>query len=259
MARGSKRARLDLKNLTLDTDDDILKVVDGLTYNGLDLNKIRKKILKKSESAVSLHDDVISMLLTYMMIGNNVRKLGEKITNKVIGDAVKIKLRAYEVKQKPVDSESITLPRIAIAFMPAYYLLRYLSESKLQKQTSSKIDVRFMDIVFCGVPEIFDKEGYKTYYSEFNKLIEKKDDRSEEDDPEPLNSDGLTEYQASWVEIALNGYKADVKVRAIMERVLKISKEEVSADKIRETIDEIMKTVEDGQGTDAFMEDGEIG
>jgi len=259
MTRGPKRAKLDLKNLTLDSDDDILKVVDGLTYNGLDLNKIRKKVLIKSDSSVSLHDDVISMLLTYMMIGNNVRKLGEKITDKSVGEAVKVKLRAYEVKQRPVDSESVTLPRIAIAFMPAYYLLRYLSETKLQRQTSSKIEIRFMDIVFCGVPEIFDKEGYKTYYSEFSKLIEKRDSRSEDEDDEPLNSDGLTEYQASWVEIALNGYKADIKVKTIMEKVLKLKRDEVDADKIRETIDDIMATIGDKQGTDTLMEEGEIG
>lgn len=247
MVRSSKRPKTDAKAIVLETDDDFYGMIDGLTYNGLDLNKIRKKIYSKDITVEESCDDVVCMLMAYMMIGNNTAKLTDKITSKSIGESIKLKLRSYDVRQRPSSSETLTLPRIAIAFLPAYFLLRSFAESKLQKQTSSTIDVRFMDVAFCGVPEIWNKEGYSLFYSEFNNLISDPEKNVEDDDQIMLNSHSLTEDQMSWVEIAANGYKTDVKVKLIMERVMNINLENINSALIKKTVEDIFATILDEQ------------
>jgi len=225
-------------SVKFDEFGEVSAVIDDLTYDGLNLEMIRKEFNKEGRSDGDVVDDVVACLISYMMVGNNAEKLTGKVADQRTGMKMKNRLKIIGVKTSPEANTDITLPRSALAFLPPYYLLRLLFEDKLQNQTSSDIPIRYKDLAFSGIPEIWNMNGYQTFHKEFNDLIDinmkKKSNKM---------TDGNTKEKdrEQWVKIAQNGYSADTVVKELMENTLKMNPEEVEFNHVREGIIQIIR------------------
>jgi hypothetical protein len=225
-------------SIKFDGFEEVSAVIDDLVYDGLNLEMIRREFNKEGRSDKDVVDDVIACLISYMMVGNNTEKLTGKVTDQRTGMKMKNRLKTIGIKSSPETNTDITLPRSALAFLPPYYLLRLLFEDKLQNQTSSVIPIRYKDLAFSGVPEIWNMNGYQMFHKEYNDLIDtnmkKKSNRVRDDNTKETERE-------QWVTIAQNGYSADVVVKEFMENTLKMNPEEVEFNHVREGIIQIIR------------------
>lgn len=225
-------------SIKFDEFGEVSAVIDDLIYDGLNLEMIRKEFNKEGRSDEDVVDDVIACLISYMMVGNNAEKLTGKVADQRTGMKMKNRLKIIGVKTSPEANADITLPRSALAFLPPYYLLRLLFEDKLQNQTSSVIPIRYKDLAFSGVPEIWNMNGYQTFHKEFNELI---DTNTKKKSNKVTDGNTKEKEREQWVTIAQNGYSADTVVKELMENTLKMNPEEVEFNHVREGIIQIIR------------------
>lgn len=207
----------DLDDLSI---DDITQIFDDLTYNGFDLNGMRKKFLvDKNGGDIELNVAVNHVMITLISLskaGNNHNKLINKVKSKKTGIIVKSKLKEIGVKAKAIASNDITLTRTGIAFVAPYIMLRRIAKDKLQQAVRVNLDVVFMDLAFSGVKEINSMRGYKEFYLAFGKLI-KRDDDSDDEEGEikeqkkkrSKRGEKTAIIDDPWITVAMNGFDSD--------------------------------------------------
>jgi len=203
-------------------EEDYHAILEDLEYLGLNLQKIRDSF--KDEGGNHNVKPIIMILLSFMKVGNNADRLTKKVKKVGTGKEIKKILKKYNVQKRPKDSDTITMPRVALAFLPAYLVLRRIYRDHLQKQTSSKIDVVYMDLSFAGVPAIHSMRGYLTYYNEFSKAIksnEEGDSDSDEEQERPRKKarrgiELLSDDEKKWFDVACNGYASDTLIHQMM-------------------------------------------
>jgi hypothetical protein len=244
------------KTYTYD-DDEFDAIVDGIVYNGLNLNAIRQK-LADDDNRDGVIDLVMRGLIAYMRCGNNAEKLVKKVKNPKVGRDLIQNLKGLGIKKKTKDSADLSLPRLALAFLPALYLLRFRYEiqNKLQNQTSSSLAVRYKDLAFAGIPTFSENKDYLTFYDEFSALINKskEEEKEEEEEDEGILGPAKPKKRKTdvavakakkihrpWMDVAKNGYVSDVKIHAIMDFALAVKKgEEIKINNIAEVVDKIL-------------------
>jgi hypothetical protein len=226
--------------IKINSGEDIINLIKSLSYNGLDLKKIRSKMDRDDkEKAIS---DVMTCLISYMKVGNNPNKMNSTVVDKNVGNMALNVITNLGIMKRATDSETLTLPRIALAFLPSYLLLRKFSEDTLDFQIDVDLDVIYMDIAFCGVNSIWADDDYKEFYGRFNELIapkERANKRKRGDDGDAQRR------ETDWQEVASNGYRNDSMIHGIMNGALKkVQKGKVTYDDVRTSIIKIFEKVE---------------
>lgn len=204
--------------MELDNEDAVRKFLDEISYNGFNLTEIRDAIIKEHDN-VQIVRNVMLCFAAYSKVGNNMNKLSLNVKSQASGNNAMVALRSLGIKKKAEQSNDLTLPRVAIAFLPAYLAFRRLYADKFQDQTSSKVSVVFKDIVFAGVEVIWNMQGYQDFYEQFNDLINS--DQAEKSTKRARTSSKQNRNDIDWREIAKTGYESDYISKRLMRNVLR--------------------------------------
>lgn len=219
-------------NIANTGESSLLRVLDDVLnatkYNGLDLSGIRKNLIKISSNIRERNARILTYLVIYARCGTNSSKLRDKIGNLDEGARYIRLLSGDQVKMKAEKSDTLTLPRIAIALLPVYLMIRKLKKDAFIKQVNVELDIAYHDIIFCGVERIREMSGYAQFYSQFSKLISNDKEYDEV-------------KQEEWIMVASNGYINDNVVHSLMETA--ISSRIITIDMIDAAINRILESV----------------
>lgn len=219
-------------NIANTGESSLLRVLDDVLnatkYNGLDLSGIRKNLIKISSNIRERNARILIYLVIYARCGTNSSKLRDKIGNLDEGARYIRLLSGDQVKMKAEKSDTLTLPRIAIALLPVYLMIRKLKKDAFIKQVNVELDIAYHDIIFCGVERIREMSGYAQFYSQFSKLISNDKEYDEV-------------KQEEWIMVASNGYINDNVVHSLMETA--ISSRIITIDMIDAAINRILESV----------------
>jgi hypothetical protein len=196
------------------TSDEVVSLIQDIDpdmkYEGFSPAKVRHAFLSRSTDPNNMNRDLQVCFMAYAHIGNNVSKLNTKRINLTTTKKVLSVVGAMGVAKKAGAANILTLPRLAISFMPQYVIFRKFLSLGLQHQTMSTIDVMYQDIVFSGCDTIRNMPGYSQFHIEFSGLIAnggKGVDYSKDENQK--------EYKR-WNKISINGYASDTTIHADM-------------------------------------------
>jgi len=202
------------------------KLQSAVAYDGFNLKKMRHNFFEKNSTLSSVSEDLggmialINCFTAYAAIGNNIGKLKFKRTDTTVSQALMSTISGYKVEMRANSKDSLTLPRIAIAFMPQYFLFRKFILKDPQDQTSSVIKVVYKDQAFAGCQAISSLDGYKEYYEEFSKMISKDNIKGPEKKKQKMDAEEVKEQNAKWMGIATAGYNSDSGVHDLMRTAM---------------------------------------
>lgn len=216
-------ADVDLSSFDMGTEDpeEIIKLIEFLdkcvVYEGFKPSLIRNNLYENFKDDSQKHEfakTLTILFVAYCAIGNNKTKLTKKRHNadwakEVLGVVDKLK-----ISKKARNKQILTLPRIAIAFMPELLIYRKFISQELQEQTSSTISKIYQDLAFKGCPQISAITGYAEFHKEMSSYIYKP---SEDTD---LNDEKFLKNYNRWNKIATKGYASDKKMHKRMEKAL---------------------------------------
>lgn len=222
MATNVNNSRASVLRSVLDT------VLESTKYNGLDLSAIRKNLAKLSTNINERNARIATYLVIYSRCGTNSNKLRDKISNLSEGAKYIRIMSDDQVRMKAERSDTLTLPRIAIAMLPVYLMVRKLRRDAFIKQVNVDLDVVYHDIVFCGVERIREMPGYMQFYSQFSKLISKGKEYDEE-------------KQEEWIMVANNGYINDNTIHRLMD--FAITTQNITIEMIESALNQILDSV----------------
>lgn len=214
-----------IESIILDEEDDdfmgeLEDFGNAIVYDGFGIETTRL-ITYGSNIHTTIQDEtcvknVAYSLLAYAYVGANLEKLDDRRISDKVGNQLKKKLVNFGVQRKKTSKSTLTLPRIAICYLPAYLALRCTRRNNLQNQTTSTIDVVYKDPVFIAVPEIANMEGYDTFYEEFSKVLEIPS--SNESEAEKAKRE--MRKNVDWKKISQEGYRQDSLNQKFMHTVL---------------------------------------
>jgi len=221
-----KRSKDKLYKALKDCAVEHTKLQSDVAYEGFSLKKMRRNFFEKTAGKYSVSEDFVSMkalincFTAYAAIGNNVAKLKHKRTDTTASQALMTTVSSYKVESKASSKDSLTLPRIAIAFMPQYYLYRKFILKEAQNQTSSVIEVVFKDQAFAGCQKISSLGGYQEYYEEFSQMISKENVGKPDAKKQKLDTDAIKERNNKWMAISKAGFDSDREIHDLMNTAL---------------------------------------
>jgi hypothetical protein len=189
----------------------LIQLVDpAIKYSGFDPKYTRRTLLSKYTEDNVAARNLILIFFAYSHIGNNISKLSEKRVNLVISGKVMKIVNDMDVKKVERKKEALTLPRVAIAFLPEYlYFRKYLTE-ELQDQTESSLNVHYKDVSFDGCPRINSMNGYSEFHKQMSNFIYKGKTEVAFDDKEFVQD--YKRYQ----KIIRAGYAKDTEIHPKM-------------------------------------------
>lgn len=186
--------------------DEITQLFRDLQYSGFSSHKVRLTVM-----ANMTRKDLVKVLQTYIMVGNNYVKRLRSVNNDNTATQISEVLARYNIKTHKVTGDHLTLSRIAIAFSPVVYFLRKLArDSKLLNSMNirTSVDPLVCDLCFVGCqlnPLIGDITDFSQKMSTlFRRHKEKMDKREVVWTESQIKEDSL-----HWEEIAQNGYMSD--------------------------------------------------
>jgi hypothetical protein len=204
-----------LNSTTTDGIIGMIKIIDpALKYLGFSPRHSRSVFIRRSNNDTALARDLLLCFSAYAHIANNVAKLNQKRVDLDVSRKVMGAVNGMGIVKKATQKDHLTLPRIAIAFMPEYFIYRSSMVTNLQNQTSSTAEVVYKDIIFHGCDAISSKPGYLQFHKEFSALIYKPGD-----DTDIADEKFLKNYNR-WSKITQSGYKNDTGIHARMATVL---------------------------------------
>jgi len=167
----------------------------------------------KDGSSTNFCRALILVFVAYCGVKNNIGKLGLKRMNLEWSKKLYDSMEEFGIKKKADSKETLTLPRLAISFMPELLAYRKYLGSELQHQTESSINVAYQDLAFCGCPSINGLPGYDIYHKEMSSYIYKPGEETALDDKKFLAS------LARWSKVSKTGYKKDFPLIERMNQV----------------------------------------
>jgi hypothetical protein len=196
----------------------LINIIDpAIKYLGFNPKIIRSVFIGRSATDEIIARDLILCFAAYAHIANNITKLNTKRINVDISKRVMEAIQAMGVMKKATQKDHLTLPRIAIAFMPEYLIYRRFMTIGLQNQTESTINVVFKDIIFHGCETISSKAGYQEFHKEFSALIYKPKEETDISDAK-----FLANYNR-WSKVTKSGYRNDIWIHPRMTMALNAS------------------------------------
>lgn len=187
--------------------EEIKETEAACVYDGFNTEKIRKKFISNFNDAETYAKSLIDCFIGYAHTAKNYDKLHKKRAGSEQAVRLYRKIAAMNVKiNGELTNDSLTLPRIAIAFMPEYLLWRRVLAKKLTSHTD-KISVDYQDIAFSGCEIISSLTGYAefnlSYSSKIKHTVGEKGKRSYGAD---VNNEEFKKEVESWTEISKRGY-----------------------------------------------------
>lgn len=190
---------------------DLMEIIEpAVKYDGFNPKVIRDTFIDKYENDEDCSRDLLISFTAYSTIGNNISKLNNKRNNPKVAKMVMEYIQSIGISKKAADKNALTLPRIAIAFMPEYLVYRKYIARGLQNQTSSPINVIYKDIVFLGNNQIRAMDGYIDFHKEFSSYIIQPGTDVALDDKV-----FLAKYNR-WNKVVISGYATDTDIHARM-------------------------------------------
>lgn len=213
-----KKAKTDKSVWEPDNEEQIINLIDTITpaikYEGFIPKVIRDLFVSKDKDPITICKHLVLCFAAYAHIGNNMAKLAVRRHNVDISKKVMTAVEALGVKKSDRTKNGLTLPRIAIAFMPEYLVYRKCLAGELQSQTSSTIDVAYKDLIFYGCSAVNSKAGYTDYHIEFSTYIFSPKEEIKKDDEKFKKS------YSSWNKIMTQGYQTDVLIHDRMSKAV---------------------------------------
>lgn len=201
-----------------DTQEGILTlietVVPAIAYDGFNPKHIRSIFISKHNDQKVVAKNLLLVFAAYAFIGNNITKLTVRRVDAAIGDTLMKMVTSLGVKKVDRSKNGLTLPRLAIAFMPEYLAFRRFISKELQNQTSSSVSVEFKDIAFYGCDQVRNKGGYLEFHKEFSSYIYKQGKDVSLEDP------GFLKNYARWNKVAIQGYQKDTTIHQRMIEIV---------------------------------------
>lgn len=189
-------------------------LIPKIQYEGFVPKVIRETFRERDGSPDVLAKDLVSCFSAYAFIGNNISKLAVKRHDVEASKVLMNMVTTMGVKRVAKTKKCMTLPRLAIAFMPEYLIFRKHFGTQLQRQTESALDVIYQDVAFAGCPEILGMPGYPEFNLEFSSFIYKPKQETALDDKDFIKA------HKKWNLIITKGYSRDTGVHARMTAVL---------------------------------------
>lgn len=189
-------------------------ILPAIKYEGFNSKAIREAFIAKGPTDVINVRHILLAFAAYSHIGNNAKNLSIRRVDLEKSKKLAAALDGIGIKKIDRTKTGLTLPRLAIAFMPEYVTFRRFLAGELQDQTESTLDVKFKDIAFHGCPEIRNMTGYAEFHKEFSSFIYEK-----MKDVDPTDAGFLKNYK-KWSKVSINGYKGDADVRSRMTEAL---------------------------------------
>jgi hypothetical protein len=189
----------------------LINMIDpALQYLGFSPRHSRKVFCDRDPSVTVLSRDLLLCFSAYSRIANNVAKLNKQRVDLDISRKVMGAINGMGIVKRATQKDHLTLPRIAIAFMPEYLLYRKFLVTGLQDQTDAQIDVVYKDIIFHGCSDISTKANYLQFHKEFSALIYKPKEET------PLDDKGFLANYNRWSKVTVKGYRNDTQIHAHM-------------------------------------------
>lgn len=186
------------------------QIIPAIKYEGFKPEHSRKLFISKKPSREAIARDLVMVFSAYSHIGNNIGKLNKRRVDLVISEKLMKSVETMGVVKQNKTKDGLTLPRLAIAFMPEYLVFRKYLGGELQNQTESKVAVEFKDIVFYGCPEIRSRTEYESFHMEFSSYIFKKEEDTDVDDKV------FVKKYKQWNKVSTQGYKSDSAIHGRM-------------------------------------------
>jgi hypothetical protein len=189
-------------------------IIPAVKYDGYVPDRIRNLWLDKY---IDNHVNARNLLYAhtaYAHIGNNIGNLQKRRVDIEKGQKLRTVVEQMGVKKVDRTREGLSLPRLAICFMPEYLIYRKFIAGDLQSQTESNLSPVYKDICFHGCPLIRDMAGYKEFHKEFSTYIYKEEKNVNPEDPKFLK-----QYN-QWTRVSIQGYTGDRKIHDRMKYVI---------------------------------------
>jgi hypothetical protein len=208
-------------DLEISKIEDIEKLIVDLTYDGFNSKEIRDEFERRKGT----FSDLVICLIAYAKIGNNPKKLNEKIKNLETGKSVLDVMVRLGINNSSDGVAKLTLSRLALAFMPVYLSLRISIKDKLEENELT--DRIISDICFCGCEMIYDSEGYEDFHKMFSRSISDIDYEIEEarsDHRRPMSyvenlEKKYQENYVDWLKVMTRGFESDTTIKDKVELI----------------------------------------
>lgn len=183
-------------------------------YSGFSAKKVRMNFINSCPSANEYARDLILLLMGFVRIANNVGKIQKKRENSKQAKKIQDLYSDKKFKTKAMTAEELTLPRLAIAFMPELLMVRTFLITDIQNQFETGLETRFADLQLAGSADIYSRPGYADFYKQMSaaihKVAGKQNARSATDkygvDP---NDAKFQENLKRWLKVAQDGFSKD--------------------------------------------------
>jgi hypothetical protein len=158
-----------LFELNMEDENSALKefndTFNAIKHSGLNLDKVRANLYLNVRTHYNLKDIpniIMKMIGAYVNVGSNIGRLQKNVSDSITASKLSAIMRKCRITSE--SNNLLTLPKIALAFMPIVLRIRNVKRNDLQSQ-SDLIHVVYQDLSFAGCP-IADKSGFRGYYED---------------------------------------------------------------------------------------------
>jgi len=147
--KGSKSQKSKVVTAVSDDVKLIKDISNALDYDGFNVAKVRSKAIE-----IMSYGTILTLLVAYIKTGNSLAKKVQagKLVDKGVAASVLEIMKKCGVVQKATSAESITLPRLAIAFAALVIVIR--EQLKLPPRVETSTPLAFQDLCLNGYVNI---------------------------------------------------------------------------------------------------------
>lgn len=183
---------------------------EGLEYDRFDTQRFRAQILSKSPTPT--FNEVMTLVMCYIFCGNNQTRLNDKVRDKGMGTLALQVCNRYGVVRTKMNSDSITLARIGIAFSPMVYALRVKLQADGKLPASGVIcntPQVLQDVALSGISDKVNRGSeIPDFLKKFNRTLLSATDKKKKDSLH-LTEAEMDEIAQKFHQVALLGSSTD--------------------------------------------------
>jgi len=112
------------------TREEMVRIATAISYVGFSTINMRKILIEKGFTM----NDVVKCVIIQSRIGNNISKLTDNVHDVTEAKAILSWAKKKGIVDKAVDNETLTFPRICMAFAPVTLKVRTEIKDQLQQQ-----------------------------------------------------------------------------------------------------------------------------
>jgi len=194
---------------------DLILAIDPLVkYEGFNSKLCRGAFMETGEDVEDIVKNMFLCFEAFAHIGNKITKLNVRRVDVIQAKKLMTFVENLGVKKSDRTATGLTLPRIAIAFMPEYLLFRKFVTKGLQNQTDSAIDVIYKDTTFYGCETIRKIAGYEDFHKQMSCIYTLCDVCGD------ITDKGFVKGYPRWCNVSKQGYKSDPDIHENMINAL---------------------------------------